>query len=152
MIGHAGFLGHYHAGATYHADDNHSLELSLGNYEMDNRNFFQLNFGYAYSRWHWQIEEFNIEPLRFGPYVFYAFDNSKYFLQVPHRYADRSYYQQSGLHLALHLGSAITIKENLRFIIFTMIIDEAFIIIYNNPGEQIDQTFMSTGIILEWML
>lgn len=152
MLGYAGFLGNYQIGSIYHIDDSHSLEFSLGNYEMDRRNFFQLNFGYAFSHWYWQFKHFQIEPFRFGPYVFYAVDNSRYFVQVPHRYAERSYYQQNGLRLALHFGTAVKFNENLRFILFTTMIDDAFVILYNNPGEEIGQTFMSTGLILEWML
>lgn len=125
MIAHAGFLGQFNAGGIFHFDDNHSVELNMGSYEMDRRNFIQINFGYAYSPW---------------------------LLQVPDRYVARNYYKQNGLHLALHFGAAVKYKENLRFILFTMILDDALVIMYNNPGERIDQTFISTGIILEWML
>ena len=151
-LAHAGFLGRYNLGAIKHIDDNHSLEFSLGSYAMDRRQFYQINFGYAYSPWLIKFSQITIEPFRFGPYALYALDNNNYFLQVPDRYVARNYYQQNGLHLALHFGAAIKIKENLRFILFTMVLDDAFVIMYNNPGEDIGQTFLSTGIILEWML
>lgn len=152
MIAHAGFLGQFNAGGIFHFDDNHSVELNMGSYEMDRRNFIQINFSYAYSPWLLKINKFAIEPFRFGPYALYALDNNNYFLQVPDRYVARNYYKQNGLHLALHFGAAVKYKENLRFILFTMILDDALVIMYNNPGERIDQTFISTGIILEWML
>lgn len=152
MVAHAGFLGQFNAGGIYHFDDNHSLELNTGSYEMDRRNFLQINFGYAYSHWLFKVDKLAIEPFRFGPYALYSIDNNNYFLQVPERYVARNYYQQNGLHLAIHVGMAVKYKENLRFILFTMILDDALVIMYNNPGENIDQTFMSTGLILEWML
>ncbi|MGE0526417.1 MAG: hypothetical protein AB7G93_05190 [Bdellovibrionales bacterium] len=148
---HAGFLGDWAVGPAYAFHPKHSVELTVGAYELRETHYHQLNLGYSYLPWRVNPNpQVSWAPLRLGVVILGSLDNDRYFLKSPEQYPADNYYEQTAIRWGIQLGtSAFLARRRLELGLHTMILDSALVALYNNLHEDLSY-FFSSGVLIKF--
>lgn len=150
LLGTAGFQGAMTLGLTYQLSVRHALELSLGQYAIENQAAYQVNFGYTYTPARIQLGPMAWAPVDMSALLIYALDNQRYFVVSPSRFPTPGYYEPTALRAGLSLGTELAIlKDRLRLIYQVVILDNGIVAALNNRAEDVNY-FLSAGLKLRF--
>ncbi|WP_347358597.1 hypothetical protein [Bdellovibrio sp.] len=147
----AGFLGKYAIGASYEWAPEHAVSYLLGNYQIEDEDFYQSNLIYRYSRWNTDFFGHHWRPLQFGFFLVYAMNNQKYFLKSPDKYPYADYYDETALRYGVEFGTTLTfMPSRLGLGYYIRVFDNGVIANFNNSKRDL-QYYISSGLSLQYL-
>lgn len=146
----AGFFGSWAIGGIYEWSDRHSVELAAGQYQIQNKNYWQSDLAYRYAIWKTEYENIVWAPIQPGLFAIGSWDRENYFLKSPSKYPYDSYYDQTAVRWGLEFSSVVGWKNAPISIAYHIrIIDAGVVAIYNNSHKEL-QYYLSSGISLRY--
>jgi hypothetical protein len=145
-----GFFGSVAAGAIYDWYENHSVEVSLGLFSMEENQYGQVNIAYRYSHWHVRREDTVWSPMQVGIFLTRSMDGGHYFRASPAKYPSADYYDQTALRGGLEFSTAILFEStHIGFAYSLRVLDSGLVAIYNNANRDL-QYYISSGLALRY--
>lgn len=144
-----GFQGTYSAAAAYDWSRTHEVELGAGRFLFAGKEETQINFGYRYTPYVLQMQDFGWAPVSLGLTLNYALNQDDYFVRNPGKYPDPDYYEQTGIRAGLELSTQAMYGKNWRVLYKVVMIDSGLIAVVNNDSGYA-KNFLSAGISLQY--
>ncbi|MBL7545083.1 MAG: hypothetical protein JNL11_14795 [Bdellovibrionaceae bacterium] len=119
-------------------------------YSNEGRHYTQVNFGYRYSRWQYNIDDKTLHPLQMGIFTTRTLDYKAYFLESPSQYPEKNYYDETRLRWGFEFGSALTFwSTRFELAYLVRIIDSGLVAVLNNSNKDL-QYYISSGVSLRY--
>lgn len=145
----AGFFGKYSLGVSYEWNNTQATDLLIGTYEVADKNYYQANFAYRYSRWEVPFYGHSWRPVQLGGFIVASLDNGRFFVTSPSKYPYPEYYDETAVRWGAELGSTFTFKSRFAIGYRLRIFDNGLIALYNNTNRDL-QYYISSGLSLQY--
>lgn len=152
FIARSGFMGKGALGLSAEfADHKHTTDLSLGVYDIEKVNYYQLNFSYRYSQWKIYYRNQEWRPLQIGIFGVYSLDYDRFFYDSPTPYPTKDYYEQTRFRYGLEISTNLTfVKSCLGLSYHLRVFDTGLTASFNNQNRDL-QYYMSSGVSLQYI-
>ncbi len=148
-LGTGAFQGTYSMAAAYDWSQTHQVELGLGRFPFAGRDEIQINFGYRYVPYAFELGDLSLVPFALGLTLNYALNQDDYFVRNPGKYPDPDYYEQTGIRAGVELSSQVMYRGDWRLLYKVVLIDSGAIAIVNNDSSYAEN-FLSAGLSFQY--